>query len=60
MNISHIIWGSVMICVGIFIVILQIKWFKKGGKDSFGYQGQLMMAGFALILVGVIIVVKSL
>lgn len=60
MNITYIIVGLAMICVGVLTVIMQIKWFKKGLKDQSGYQGQLMIAGFGLILVGVIMVVKSL
>jgi uncharacterized membrane protein HdeD (DUF308 family) len=59
MNISYIIWGSVMICIGIFIVILQIKRFKNGLQDEWGYQRNLLMSGFLLIVMGIIMVVKS-
>ncbi len=59
MNISQIIWGLIMICLGIFIVILQIKWFKKGLKDQFGYQLRLLLFGFFLILWGIILIVGS-
>jgi len=60
MNIGYIILGVVMICVGIYIVILQIKWFKKGLKDPFGYEGRLLLSGFVLILFGILVLVKSL
>jgi len=59
MNIRYIIIGLVMICVGILIVIFQIKWFKKGLKDQFGYQGQLLLAGIGFIVIGIIVIVKS-
>jgi hypothetical protein len=60
MDISQIILGSIMICVGIFIVILQIKAFKNGMKDKWGYQTSFLMTGFGLIGIGIIIVVKNL
>jgi len=60
MNIPSIILGVVMICIGIFIVILQIKWLKKGFKDQFGYQLRFLLSGFALILGGIIVIVKSI
>jgi hypothetical protein len=59
MNMPQIILGVVMICVSIFIVIQQIKWFKKGLKDQFGYKVRLLLSGFALTLGGIIIIVKS-
>jgi len=60
MNISYIILGSVMICIRIFIVILQIKRFKNGLKDEWGYQKSLLITGFSSIGIGIIILVKNL
>jgi xanthine/uracil permease len=60
MNIPQVILGVVMVCVGIYIVILQIKWFKKGSKDQFGYQGRFLLGGFGIIVIGILIIVKSL
>jgi hypothetical protein len=48
-----------MICVGIYIVILQIKWFKKGLKDQFGYQVRFLIGGIGFIVLGILIIVKS-
>ncbi len=59
MNITYVIWGAVMICVGIFIVIFQIKWFKKGLKDPYGWEGRFLLGGFFLILGGIIIIVQN-
>jgi len=50
MNIPQAILGGVMICVGIFIIIQQIKWFKKGLKDQYGYVLRLLLSGFFLII----------
>lgn len=60
MNISDIILGAGAICVGLFIVILQIKRFKKGLKDEWGYEKSLMITGFTFIVMGIIVLVKSL
>ncbi|MFI5139711.1 MAG: hypothetical protein ACHQIM_17955, partial [Sphingobacteriales bacterium] len=59
MNIGQIIMGSVMSCIGILIVIFQIKWFKKGLKDQFGYQGRFLLGGIGFIVIGIIVIVKS-
>ncbi len=59
MNIPQIILGVVVICVGIYIVFLQIRWFKKGMKDQFGYQGRFLLGGFGIIVTGIIVIVKS-
>jgi len=59
MNIPHIILGVAMICVGIYIVILQIKWFKKGLKDTLGSEIRLLITGIGLIVIGIIIIVKA-
>ena len=59
MNVPQIILGIVMTCVGIYIVILQIKWFKKGLKDQFGYQGRFLFGGIVFIVAGIIVIVKS-
>ena len=60
MNIGYVIIGLVMICVGILIVIFQIKWYKKGLEDPFGYERNLLIYGFSLIVLGIVIVVKDL
>jgi len=59
MNVSYIILGAVMICIGLLVVIIQIKSFKKGLKDEWGYQKSLLMTGFAFIVGGIIALVKS-
>jgi len=59
MSIPQIILGVVAICVGIYIVVLQIKWFKKGTKDQFGYQGRFLLGGIIFIMIGIILIVKS-
>jgi len=50
MNVSYMILGVVMICIGISIVIFQIKWLKKRLKDPYGYQVRFLLSGFVLIL----------
>jgi len=60
MDIPIILLGLAMICVGILIVMYQLKWFKKGLKDQFGYQVRFLMSGIGLILGGIIILVKNL
>lgn len=59
MNISHIILGLVMICIGLFIIILQIKRFKNGLKDRWGYERSTLIGGFGFVVIGIIIIVKS-
>jgi len=59
MNLPQIILGVAMILVGIFTIIYQIKWFKKGLKDHYGYQLHFMLAGFSVILGGIILIIKS-
>lgn len=58
MNISYIILGVGMICVGILIIILQLKWLKKGIKDRFGYQGRMLLGGVAFVIFGIFLLVK--
>jgi len=60
MNISNIILGIVMICIGILVVTFQIKRFKNGEKDRWGYGRSFLMSGFAFIGGGIITIVKSL
>lgn len=59
MNASDITLGIGMLCVGIFIVILQIRRFRNGLKDEWGYESGLLISGFGAIVGGVIIIVKS-
>jgi hypothetical protein len=59
MNIPIILLGLVMICIGILIVIFQIRWFKKGLKDQFGYQTRLLLGGIGIIVLGIIVIVKN-
>jgi len=59
MNIPRFITGVGMISIGIWTVILQIKWFKKGLKDPFGYEGRLLIGGFGFIVGGIILIIKS-
>jgi hypothetical protein len=59
MNISNIILGLVMICIGIFIFILQIKRFKNGMEDRWGYEKSLLISGIGFIIGGIIVLVKS-
>ena len=59
MNIGYIIMGLIMVCIGILIVILQIKWFKKGLKDQFGYQGRMLLGGIGFTVIGIIVIVEN-
>jgi len=59
MNISYFIGGIVMICIGIFISILQIKGFRNGIKDRWGYKQSTLIGGIGFIVVGIIMIVKS-
>ncbi len=59
MDIPQIILGVVMICIGIFIVILQIKRFKNGLKDRWGYERSTLIGGIGFIVGGIIVIVKS-
>jgi hypothetical protein len=58
MNISNIIGGSVLICIGIFIVLFQIKEFKNGVKDRWGYGKGLLISGITFIFGGIVMIVK--
>ena len=60
MNIGYVIIGLVMICLGILIVIFQIKWYKKELEDPYGHERNLTITGFFLIALGIGIVVKDL
>jgi hypothetical protein len=60
MNISGIVLGTVMICIGIFIVVLQIKRFKTGIKDELGFENNLLAGGIGCIVIGIILLVKTL
>ena len=60
MNIGYIIMGLAMICIGILVVIFQIKWYKKGLEDPFGYERNILIFGFGLIPIGIVMVVKGL
>jgi len=59
MNVPRFVMAVGMICVGIWTVILQLKWFKKGLKDSFGYEGRLIIGGFGFIVCGIILIIQS-
>jgi DNA-binding transcriptional regulator of glucitol operon len=59
MDIPQFLLGVGMICIGIFIVVLQIKRFKNGLKDQLGYGRGLLLTGFFFIIGGIIIIVKS-
>ena len=48
-----------MICIGIFISILQIKGFRNGIKDRWGYKQSTLIGGIGFIVVGIIMIVKS-
>ncbi|HWD90190.1 MAG TPA: hypothetical protein VG367_18810 [Mucilaginibacter sp.] len=58
-NVPRFILGIVMILVGIFIIINQIKWFKKRLKDPLGYGVRLLIGGFGFIIFGIIMIIKS-
>jgi len=60
MNTSNIILGIVMVAIGILIIILQIKRFKSGIKDELGFENNLLAGGIGCIIIGVILLVKTL
>jgi len=49
-----------MICIGIFIIIIQIKRFKNGLKDEWGYGKGLLISGIGFVIIGVMILAKTL
>ena len=59
MNILQVILGVVVIGIGLLIVIIQIKRFKKGLKDEWGYQKNTLISGIGFIVLGILIIVKS-
>ena len=59
MNIPNFLLGVGMICIGIFIVILQIKRFKNGLKDRWGYEQSTLISGIGFVVGGIILIVKS-
>lgn len=58
--ISNVAFGAGMICIGILIIIIQIKWYKKKIKDPFGYELRLLICGFGLVILGIYILIKYL
>jgi hypothetical protein len=48
-----------MICIGLLTIVIQIKRFKTGLKDEWGYQKGLVIWGIGIIVMGVILIVKS-
>jgi hypothetical protein len=59
MNVPRFLLGLGIICTGIWTVIFQIKWYKKGLKDPFGNEVRLLIGGFGFIVLGIILIVKS-
>jgi hypothetical protein len=59
MNIPQIILGIVMIGIGLLLFIRQIKSFKNGEKDRWGYGRSLLITGIGFIVGGIIVIVKS-
>jgi len=49
-----------MVAIGILIIILQIKRFKSGIKDELGFENNLLAGGIGCIIIGVILLVKTL
>jgi len=60
MNIPNIIMGSVMMCIGALIILFQIKGFKGGMKDRWGYQRALLIAGIGFVVIGAMIITENL
>jgi heme/copper-type cytochrome/quinol oxidase subunit 3 len=50
--------GISTIALGIFIIIFQIRRFKNGLKDPFGFAKSSIILGFFLIVIGIIVIVK--
>ncbi len=59
MNIPQFILGIVVISIGLLIGITQIKRFKNGLKDEWGYQRNTVICGIGGIVIGILIIVKS-
>jgi hypothetical protein len=59
MNTPQFLLGVGMICVGIFIVILQTKRFKNRLKDRWGYEQSTLIGGIGFVVGGIIVIVKS-
>jgi len=59
MNIPQVILGVAVTGIGLLVVIIQIKRFKNGLKDEWGYQKSTVIAGVGFIVMGILIIVKS-
>ena len=59
MNIPYIFLGIAMVGVGLLIIFIQIKRFKNGLKDPFGFEKSLLISGLGSIVIGIIVIVKN-
>ncbi len=59
MDIPLIIFGTVMIGVGLIFVKMYINSYRNGVKDTFGSEIRLLITGIGLIVIGIIIIVKA-
>jgi hypothetical protein len=59
MDIPLFVFGVVMICVGILIIIRQIKRFKNELNDEWGYEKSTVISRIGVIVMGIIVIVKS-
>lgn len=58
-NLPRFILGIGLICVHIWTIILQIKWYQKGLKDPMWYGVRLLILSFFFIVFGVILIIQS-
>jgi len=58
-NLPRFILGIGLIFVGIWTIILQIKWYRKGLKDPLWYGVRLLILGFGFTVFGIILIIQS-
>ena len=59
-NTSHIILGLVMISIGLPMAIVQAKAIKAGKHEAGDFIVRLLITGIGGVIIGIIIIVKSL
>ena len=59
MSAPQIIFGLVMIALGVIFVKVQMNSKKNGLKDTFGSEIRLLITGIGLVIIGIVIIIRA-
>jgi hypothetical protein len=54
MNITPIVFGSILVALGVFAVIRQVKELRSGTKDPLGLETRFLVSGIVSVLLAYI------